>query len=160
MTEIRFFVTGTPAPGGSKQAFVPLHPVTKQPYRSKLTGRIVVNVIDDAGKRNKAWRQDVAAAALQAMKLADSAPLTGAVELELIFQIPRPKSHFLSDGIRLRPGSPETHITRPDLLKLARSTEDSMTGICYLDDGQIEKETLEKFFSPEAGCWVVIRERA
>lgn len=158
--EIRFFVNGCPAPGGSKQAFVPLHPVTKQPYRSKATGRIVVNVIDDAGKRNKEWRGNVAAAAMEAMRLADSAPLTGAVELELIFQMPRPKSHFRSDGVTLKPGSPLRHVTRPDCTKLARSTEDAMTGKVYLDDGQIVKQTHEKAFSDVPGCWVIVREVA
>lgn len=151
MTEIRFFISGIPSPGGSKSAFC-------LKKGGVYTGRAVV--VDAGGEKTKRWRQDVAAAAMEAMRLADSAPLTGAVELELIFQIPRPKSHFFSDGIRLRPGSPATHVTRPDLLKLARSTEDAMTGLCYLDDGQIEKETLEKFFSPQAGCWVVMKERA
>lgn len=157
MTEIRFFVTGTPAPGGSKQAFVPLHPKTKQPYRS-ATGRIVVNVVDDAGKRNKAWRQEVAKAAFLAMKHADAVPLMGAIELELIFQMPRPKSHYRSDGVTLKPGSPLQHVTRPDCTKLARSTEDAMTGIVYADDGQIVKQCHEKAFSDTPGCWVVVKE--
>lgn len=157
MTEIRFFVYGIPAPGGSKQAFVPLHPKTREPYRGK-GGRIIVNVVDDAGKRNKAWKQEVAKAAFIAMRAADSLPLTGAVEVELFFQMPRPKSHFSSDGIRLKPHAPLRHVTRPDCLKLARSTEDAMTGKCYADDGQIVRETIEKAFSDQPGCHVVIRE--
>lgn len=157
MTEIRFFIHGDPAPGGSKQAFVPLHPKTRQPYISK-TGRIVVNVVDDAGKRNKVWRQIVSAAAMEAMKLANAVPLTGAIEVELLFQIKRPKSHYRSDGFSLRPGAPLRHITRPDVLKLARSTEDACTGKLWADDAQIVKETLEKDFSDAPGCWVTLRE--
>lgn len=149
MKEIRFFIKGAPSPGGSKSAFC-------LKKNGVYTGRAVV--VDAGGKKTKEWRQDVAAAAFQAMKQADLAPLTGAIEMELIFQIPRPKSQFRSDGIRLREGAPCDHITRPDLLKLGRSTEDSLTGICFDDDGQIIKETLQKFFSPQAGCWVVVKE--
>jgi Holliday junction resolvase RusA-like endonuclease len=149
MSEIRFFVHGIPAPGGSKQGFA----IKKG---GVYTGRVAI--VDAGGAKTKAWRQDVAAAAFQAMKLADSAPLTGAVELELIFHMPRPKSHFRSDGVTLRPGSPLQHVTRPDCTKLARSTEDAMTGIAYVDDGQIVKQTHEKFFSDQPGAWVVLKE--
>jgi len=151
VSEVRFFVKSAvgPSPGGSKTAFC-------LKKNGVYTGRAVV--VDAGGKKTKEWRGDVALAAMEAMKQADLAPFEGAIELELIFQIPRPKSQFRSDGLRLREGSPADHITRPDLLKLARSTEDAMTGICYRDDGQIIKETLEKFFSPEGGCWVVIKE--
>lgn len=157
MTEIRFFVPGLPAPGGSKQAFVPLNRKTGEPYRGK-GGRIIVNVVDDAGKRNKAWKQEVAKAALIAMKLADLAPLTGALHLELLFQMPRPKFHFRSDGLSLRPNAPQHHITRPDCGKLARSTTDACTGIVWRDDGQIVVDHGEKAFSDQPGCWVIVKE--
>lgn len=147
--DIRFFVPGSPAPGGSKQGFA----IKKG---GVYTGRVAI--VDAGGQRTKEWRQDVAAKAVEAMKIADLAPLTGAIELELIFQMPRPKSHYRSKGVQLKPGVPLCHITRPDLLKLARSTEDAMTGRCYLDDGQIVKETLEKAFSDQSGCWVILRE--
>lgn len=94
----------------------------------RKNGRIIVNVVEAGGKRTKEWRQAVAAAAFQAMKTADAVTLSGAIEIELIFQMPRPKSHYRSDGVSLRPGSPSGHVTRPDVLKLARSTEDSLTG--------------------------------
>lgn len=149
MKEIRFFIKGVPSPGGSKSAFC----LKKNGH---YTGRAVV--VDAGGKKTKEWRQDVAAAAMEAMRLADSAPLTGAVELELIFQMPRPKSHFRSDGVTLKPGSPLRHVTRPDCTKLARSTEDAMTGICYVDDGQIVKQSHEKAFSDQGGAWVILRE--
>lgn len=156
MTELRFFVNGQPAPGGSKSAFVPTNKVTHEPYRKN--GRIIVNVVEAGGKQTKVWRQAVAAAAFEAMKTANLAPLTGAIELELIFQMPRPKSHYRSDGVTLKPGSPLQHITRPDCLKLARSTEDSLTGVCFSDDAQVVKETLEKFYSEQAGAWILVSE--
>lgn len=151
MKEIRFFVAGVPSPGGSKSAFC-------LKKAGVYTGRAVV--VDAGGEKTKAWRGDVGMAAMEAMRKADCAPLTGPVELELIFQIPRPKSHFKPGHPWLKTGAPSDHITRPDLLKLARSTEDALTGKCFVDDGQIIKETLEKFFSPQPGCWVVVKEMA
>lgn len=157
MTEIRFFVPGLPAPGGSKSAFVPTNRKTGEPYRGK-GGRIIVNVVDSGGERTKNWRQNVVAAAFDAMKAADLAPLTGPIELELLFQMPRPKSHFRSDGFSLKPGAPQWHVIRPDCLKLARSTEDALSRICYADDSQIVRENIEKAFSSQSGCWIIIKE--
>lgn len=148
MKEVRFFISGVPSPGGSKSAFC-------LKKNGVYTGRAVV--VDAGGKKTKEWRQDVAAAAMEAMRQADSAPLTGPVELELIFQMPRPKSHFRSDRVTLKPGSPLQHVTRPDCTKLARSTEDSLTSICFYDDGQIVKQSHEKAFSDQPGCWVIIK---
>jgi Holliday junction resolvase RusA-like endonuclease len=149
MTELRFFVTGIPSPGGSKSAFC----LKKD---GVYTGRAVV--VDAGGEKTKQWRQAVAATAFTAMQNANRAPLTGAIEFEMIFQMPRPKSHYRSDGVTLRPGAPSYHVIRPDCLKLARSTEDAMSAICYSDDCQIVKETIEKFYSDQVGAWIVIRE--
>lgn len=155
MIEIRFFCAGHPAPGGSKSAFVPTKRVTGEPYRKN--GRIIVNVVEAGGKKTKEWRQAVAAAAFQAMKLANAFPLTGAIEIELIFQMPRPKYHYRSDGVRLRPECPSCHITRPDLTKLTRSTEDACKGILWNDDGQVVKQSVEKFYSEQAGASIIVR---
>lgn len=155
MTEIRFFCSGHPAPGGSKSAFVPTNRVTGEPYRKNE--RIIVNVVEAGGKKTKEWRQAVAAAAFQAMKTADAVPLTGAIEMELIFQMPRPKSHYRSNGLILRPDAPHCHVTRPDLTKLVRSTEDACKGILWQDDGQVVKQSVEKFYSEQAGAWIIVR---
>jgi len=156
MNELRFFVPGHPAPGGSKSAFVPTNRQTGEPYRKN--GRIIVNVTDAGGKKTKAWRQEVAKAAFIAMKNADLAPFTGPVEMELLFHMPRPKSHYRSDGVTLRPGCPLQHVFKPDALKLGRAVEDGLTGICFADDSQVVKESLEKFYSDQPGAWVCIKE--
>src|SRR6185369_13763572 len=54
----RFIVYGVAQPAGSKQAFVPLHPKTKEPYRNK-NGGIVVSKVDDNPK-SKGWKKHVA----------------------------------------------------------------------------------------------------
>lgn len=150
MSEVRFFIPGIPSPGGSKSAFC-------LKKNGVYTGRAVV--VDAGGKKTKLWRQEAARAALVAMKEADLAPWTCAIEVELIFHLPRPQSHFLGGNVtRLRPDAPRFPAVRPDCLKLARSTEDSLTGICYSDDALIVKETIEKAYGNPSGAWVIIRE--
>lgn len=175
MNEVRFFVSSPtgPAPGGSKSAF----PIYKRKGMAQMTatypgfkpsmfkpcpscgftGRVAVS--DAGGAKTTLWRQTVAEAGLQAMKEADLAPFSCALEVELIFHLPRPKSHFIGGNVtRLRTGMPMFPAVRPDCLKLARSTEDALTGKCWDDDAQIVKETIEKIYSEQSGCWIIIRE--
>lgn len=149
MKEIRFFVPGKPAPGGSKTAFA----IKKG---GVYTGRAIV--IDAAGQANKDWRANVVKSASEAMKQRGEYPWTCAIELELIFRLPRPKGHFRSNGIALRPSAPKSPTIRPDVGKLARSTQDALTNVVYRDDAQIVKETHEKVYSEQIGCWVTIRD--
>ena len=149
MNEIRFFVPGIPAPGGSKRGFA----IKKG---GVYTGRVAI--VDSGGQRTKDWRSSVVSAAWEAMKMADLQPLTGPIDLEFEFRMPRPKNHLRSNGIELKPGAPSHHIIRPDAGKLARSTQDALTGIVYRDDAQIVKEMHSKAFSSQPGCWIIVRE--
>lgn len=152
MSELRFFVPGIPAPGGSKNAFA-------LKKGGVYTGRVAV--VDAGGQKTKDWRSAVKEFAINAVKQHSHEafmPFAGQIEVELTFRMPRPKSHFRSNGLELKPGSPRAHVFKPDVLKLARSTEDAMTGICYVDDAQIVKEIIEKVYSDQPGAWIVIRE--
>lgn len=149
MKEVRFFVNGLAAPGGSKRGFA----IKKG---GVYTGRVAI--VDTGGERTRNWRQDVAAAAMQAMKLADLAPFTGPIQLELLFRMPRPKSHFKHGHPFLRKGAPQFHTTRPDAGKLARSTQDALKHIVWRDDSQIVDEHHTKAYSGECGCWIIVKE--
>lgn len=149
MTELRFFVPGHPAPGGSKRAFG----IKKG---GVYTGRFVVT--EAGGDKTKHWRAAVGQAAADAMDGIDHVLLDGALEVELLFRMQRPKSHFKKGGIWLKFDAPQQHITRPDTGKLARATQDAMKGICYRDDSQIVREMHDKIYAQEIGCWIIIRE--
>lgn len=126
---IDFFVPGNPAPGGSKRAFV-------------IKGRAVLT--DAAGKRNKAWKQDVkafAAAAMCARPLFDC-PLA----VTMAFTLLRPAS--VKESKRPYP------TVKPDVLKLARSTEDAMTGVVWRDDCTTVDLILTKRYGDKPGCIV------
>lgn len=124
---IRFFVPGVPAPGGSK--------------RHIGNGR----VIDDS-KRNAPWRSLVSVVAMQHYR---GEPVTFPVGVRVLFLFPHPKGHFRTGkhAGELRPDAPVFHTIRPDGTKLWRAAEDALTGILWKDDGQVVRQSIEKWYT-------------
>lgn len=144
---IGFFVAGIPAPGGSKRAFA----IKKG---GVYTGRTVV--FDDAGKRNKDWRQSVVVFANEVRPVE---LLRGPLRVNFNFVMPRPKYHFHTSKAKLgqlREDAPSYHTSKPDMTKLMRSTEDALTGIIWADDGQIVEGMQTKFYGDRPGCHIEI----
>lgn len=143
MNTIEFFVPGIPAPGGSKK-FVGMNP---------KTGHAIL--VDDAGKRNKNWRALVAA---YGYNHRPPQLLTGALSVRFSFIIKRPKSHFRTGKFhhQLKLDAPVFHTTKPDLLKLTRSTEDALTGVIWKDDGTTAIIRVEKLYGADPGCYISI----
>ena len=146
---ITFTVYGTPRPAGSKRGFL-----------NKHSGRICM--VDASGENGRMWRQDVARAALEAMReQADGQLLDGPLELVLALHMPRPKSHYRSGGRILKEGAPKCHTNKPDATKLLRAVEDAMTGIVWHDDSQVARQYVEKVYCEATelcGCSVVVRQ--
>lgn len=121
-------VHGDPAPQGSKK-FVGL---------AKSTGR---GILVESSKRVKPWRQDVVKAAREAMT--GFTTLDGALVVKMVFTLPKPAS------------APKRRRTwpnkKPDVSKLARSTEDALvTAGAISDDARIVEYTrLAKVFRGE-----------
>lgn len=130
---LEFFVPGIPAPGGSKR-FVGF---------GKSTGRAIL--IDAAGQRNKDWRALVGQCGHLAMQ-GDPVHETGPLEVWVEFIMPRRKGDLRANG-ELKPSAPFYHITKPDALKLTRSTEDALTGVVWRDDSQIAREHVTKRYA-------------
>lgn len=141
MTEVAFTVAGTARPAGSKD-----------PGINRRTGKLFVR--DSSGKAGAAWRADVAWAARAAMR--DRAPLEGALRMTLTFTRVRPKGHWGVGGLNKTGRTTPAPITRPDVLKLARAVEDSLSGVCYRDDSQIVHEHLVKAWGLRDECRVEI----
>lgn len=131
VSEVQFTVYGIAAPAGSKTAGV-----TKG-------GKMFVR---DSAKRGAPWRLQVQAEAAWAMD--GTGLLDGALELSVIFTVPRPKGHFGARG--LRPSAPEHPITRPDVTKLLRAIEDACTGIVWRDDAQVVAQHAYKQYGEPA----------
>lgn len=122
MSDIEIIVYGEPGPQGSKR-------------------HVGKGIMVESSKKVKPWREAVVYAAREAM--AGRPALTGPVVLEMVFTVRKPKS--APKRRRIWPA------TKPDLSKLARSTEDALTtaGV-YEDDARIvEYARLAKVFPLE-----------
>ncbi len=135
-------VIGDAKPAGSKRA---------------VSTRAGVRVID-ANPNSAGWKQQVAAAAAEAMAEHGATELLeGPLWLEADFYTPRAKSHYgtgRNAGV-LKATAPKWPVKRPDLLKLTRGIEDALTGVVYRDDSQIVRESLCKRYGTPAR--VIIR---
>lgn len=135
---MRFVVVGTPAPQGSKKAFV-----VKGPKGPRAV------LIDDDKPGLKVWRDAVAQAARAAMLAGDSPigtiPAQVAVKVEIEFRVLRPKS--------VKPEERPFPSVKPDVDKYARAVLDAMSAAgVYVDDGQVVKCDVEKVYHPVAGA--------
>ncbi len=125
---IEIVIHGLPAPQGSK-AFKGM---------SNAGHAILV----ESSKKVKPWREAVKHAATAAMGGSVGRGIKGAVVVEMIFTLPKPKS------------APKTRRTvpdrKPDLSKLVRSTEDALTDVgAFEDDARIIRCAASKVYPNE-----------
>lgn len=120
--------------------YVPGSPQPLKRHRMTRRGR----VYDPSAEDKREW-----------MKVAHSFcptdPLTGALEVNLEFIMPRPKSHFGTgkNSGKLKLSAPVHHLHTPDLDNLVKFVLDAMNGKFYADDAQIVSIKCSKFFSDE-----------
>lgn len=131
------WVEGTPVPQGSKKAWL-----------NEKTGRVMM--AEAAGKRHATWRAEVTAHARQHM--ADHGwlnPQRGPIALRLTFYRFRRGSDYGSGkNIQtLKPNYSPYPDMMPDIDKLTRSILDSLTGVVYVDDGQVVRLGVEKLWT-------------
>lgn len=131
--EISFDVIGRPAPQGSKKS-------------------IGNNRFVETSKFLPAWRKAVKIAAEAAVMENMWVTVVGPVELEVMFYLDRPSS--VSRTKRPHP------IVPPDLDKLIRAVQDSLTGVVYDDDSQVIRVLAWKVYADtrEPGCFVRVNE--
>lgn len=138
---MQFFVSGIPAPQGSK----------------RHVGNGIM--VEQAGPRLKAWRDAVRVDCGVALR--ELEPFTGPIKLRITFQMPRPKDHYVSHNPArgLKPTAPLMHIKAPDIDKLLRSTLDGlMFGGAYLDDSQVcAIDATKSYAVDKVGAWVTIQ---
>lgn len=111
-------VVGVPAPQGSKK------------YVGHRAGK---PVLLESSAKVRPWRAAVAQAAALHPPLPE-----GAVTVEVVFRLPRPKS---------LPKRVTTHTRKPDLDKLVRSTLDALSGVLYADDNRVDTLTARKTYA-------------
>lgn len=138
-------VYGSPAPQGSK----------------KFVGRTKEGrgIMAESSKKVRPWRQDVKAAALAVRD--GAAPIDAPVRVRMVFTVPKPAS---------APKRKRTFPCRkPDVSKLARSTEDALVdaGLIVDDARIVQYDRLAKVYpgeDPEAlevpGVRIVVEQMA
>jgi len=152
-TTIRFVVYGVAQPAGSKRSL----PLRKKGggFLCRENGSPIINTVDANPKAGE-WKKVVAQ---EARRHYSGELLTGPIRLRLTFVRVRPKGHFGSgkNAAIVKSSAPGWPTARPDLLKLARGVEDSLTGVVWQDDAQIVEEILEKRWG-EPACVVIVIE--
>lgn len=146
---VTLIVHGQPAPQGSKRAIQ-----TKKGDGSP--GRIAL--VESSHDRVKSWRQAVVDEAREwqsqaaGRQFGTAPPLDGPLEATMTFVLRRPKGHYGTgrNAAVLKPSAPPYPSGKPDVGKLARATEDALTGIVWLDDAQVVRSLLTKVYSDVA----------
>jgi Holliday junction resolvase RusA-like endonuclease len=120
MTEIVITVSGRPWPEGSLRAFV-------------RGGKAVI--VHDNPAALEQWRGAVERAA----RKTGSSFLRRPVTIDMSLYLPRPRSHYRTgrNAHLLREEAPPFPVSRFDSDKLARAVLDSLSGVLYIDDGQV-----------------------
>lgn len=129
MKEFKLFVPGIARTSGSHGSF---------------EGRIV-----HAGKHTKNWMDTMTWLFME--KYGRPCLLEGACYLNVVVYLPRPKGDYGKgkNAGKLLPSAPKDHIKTPDLDKLVRAVQDSLTKVVWRDDSQITKITAEKYYEDE-----------
>ena len=132
---ISFYVCGDPSPKGSKTA------VVRGGRAVLLDGRR-----GPARVKYAAWKENVATYAQIAMRVVGAtagvyAPLDGALGIEVVFYLPRPKNETKLQRART------WHTVRPDADKLLRAVLDPLSKIVITDDARIALVRVEKRYA-------------
>ena len=122
---IRFTVQGTPKPQPRPRAFV-----------NKATGR--ARVYEEGTAEH--WKSQVAEAARPHLP---QEPIVGAIEMDVVFELPRPQRLMRKRDTFLR----IPHIKKPDTDNLIKAVKDALTDIgMWRDDSQVYDERARKFY--------------
>lgn len=86
-------------------------------------------------------------------------PITGAIELNLFFFLPMPKTTSMVKQRQMINGK-IMHIKRPDVDNLAYAVTNAAKGILYKDDSQVVRLIAQKMYTHQPRIVVKVRELA
>jgi len=145
MKSLTFFVAGIPKGQPRPRAFA-----------RKMGDKFVARVYDDGTAEN--WKSKIAEAAKP--HIAGFVGFDGAVSIVMNFFMPRPKSHFRSNG-QLKDGAPIWVTKKPDGDNLEKAVCDALTQLgIWRDDSQVCEVLRRKQYAPGAttgatvGCYI------
>lgn len=149
---LTFTVYGHAEPAGSKRAFA----IKRD---GVPTGKVTVV---DANRHAKTWQREVRDVAREVLAETDTELLTGPLVVSFTFYAIRPRGHYGTgrNTDLLKPSAPPYPTGRPDSLKLARGTEDALTGLVWRDDAQVVTLTVRKRYGAPERCEILIQAAA
>jgi Holliday junction resolvase RusA-like endonuclease len=154
--KIEFFVQGIPATAGSKKAF-PIRTGRFKPNSKTGAPQEVIRVVvtDSSGQKGKSWRESVRSACSEVFQ---GAPMTGPLNVSMCFFMPYRKGDYGTgrNAGQLKENAPKYVVTKPDGLKLARGTEDALTGVLWVDDSQVVGLIVKKLYSERPGALIKV----
>lgn len=107
--------------------------------------RNAAGALYESSAKVKPWREAVKSAALDVLTYDICwSPLREAVRLEVVFTLPRPKSHFgtgRNAGL-VKASAPQYPTGKPDTDKLLRSTQDALKDAGVLLDDSVVTDTV------------------
>jgi Holliday junction resolvase RusA-like endonuclease len=141
---LNVFVSGVPAPAGSKTAFA-----------FKRANGTLGAAVTDASKRSKPWKQCLAAVMSEHY---DGVPQPTPLGCVMTFTMPRPLSHYgTKKGERyVKPNAPVRHTSKPDLDKLVRAVFDAGSGLIWTDDHVIAEMNAMKIYGEKPGVLISV----
>jgi len=147
--ELTFTVRGLPVAQGSARAFV------------RGLRAIIATEANNPRSPLGAWRTAIATEARAAM--ADAPLFDGPLLVDVVFGMPRPKSHYLPANSRrpapvLRPDAPIWHTGKPDVDKLERALFDALTNVAWSDDAQVVDVRARKPYMDRPGASVRVEQ--
>ena len=155
-----FFVAGNPAG----------QPRIKARFTGKFTQIYTPSTIVKDGFRREhpatTWKEQIRDAAREQIKSALVwVQWSGPLRVDLTFYLPRPKSHFRSNG-ELKPTAPKWHTAKPDRDNCDKLVLDTLTNLGFwADDKQVCDGRIRKLYAPfpanphaPTGCLIEIKE--
>ena len=88
-------------------------------------------------------------------------PLTGPLDVLLVFDLPRPKSHYGTgrNADKLKPSAPNYPMgNRNDVENLAKAVLDAMNMVIWRDDSQVVGLQVNKHYDAKPGVTIQITE--
>jgi Holliday junction resolvase RusA-like endonuclease len=155
MRELQFMIVGRPQQRGSKIA----QPIYGRDRKPVMKNGRVISVVRDDNPKSESWMEQCRSGAFAAMQQAGMALMTGPIELTAQFYFLRPKSHYGTgkNARTIKASAPRIHAQSPDLAKLIRCLEDSLTGVVWHDDKQVFRygTDTERRWTEDSECVVV-----
>jgi len=137
---IQVFIPGVPVPKGSAKAFY-----------VKALGR--ARVVQDNAEKQRPWASMIAVMTRDRWTYGVT---NSAVHADMLFVMPRPKSHLRANGSVKGSFAQREHTSKPDVDKLARCVLDALTGVLYTDDSQVVEINARKTYGGAPGCMLTI----